>query len=81
MENVLNCRISCINFCVVKRKIIFYISLIGYNNVEQNLSGIEMRDLWLSGGFGFTNDYVKHAIKLRQKDVYFQEYTEYTYHR
>ena len=45
------------------------------NNVEQNLSGIGMRDLWLSEGFGFTNDYVKHAIKLRQKDVYFQEWS------
>ena len=45
------------------------------NYVEQNLSGIGMRDLWLSEGFGFTNDYVKHAIKLRQKDMYFQEWS------
>ena len=46
-----------------------------WNYAEQNLSGIGMRNLLLSEGLGFTNDYVKHVIKLRQMDVYIQERT------
>ena len=45
--NVLNCRISCINVCVVNRKIILYISLIGWIK----LSKIYLESEWEIYGF------------------------------
>ena len=42
--------------------------------IERNLSNMGMRSIWMYEGFGFSNTYVKEAMKLRLKDMYIQEW-------
>ena len=39
------------------------------NSMNETLSGIGMRDLWVGNGLNFTTEYVKKAIKLRVNDI------------
>ena len=42
--------------------------------LKHNIGNIGMLDIWFYSGNGFTNRYIKEAIKLRFKDIYIQEW-------
>ena len=42
--------------------------------IEQNLSNVGMRNIWMYKRFGFSNIFIKEAVKLRLKDMYIQKW-------
>ena len=43
--------------------------------LEYSLSRIDITDVWVENGKGFTREYDKNAIKLRVEDMYRQDWS------
>ena len=68
-------KFSCIMYQILRKQ--FELHDVNYkwiDHVKQKLGNCGMLDLWNFSGNGFTNKYVKEAVKLRIKDISIQDW-------